>query len=312
MGWYLDGRVTAVVGTHTHVPTADARVLPKGTAYISDIGMTGPRDSIIGFSLETVLPRFLTHLPTRFNVAEGPVSLNAVVDRGRARDRAGALDRAGAAPDRGLAGCRTDAVAGHAPPADPAAAGRHRRPDRLRQDRSFPGPGRAPAARDPGRRFAPGVPRHGHRHRQARCGRASTRCRITCWTWPIPMPPSRVADWVAQARPLVPEIWARGRLPLVVGGTGLYVSALVDGLRPRLASRGSPRCAASWPSSSKQEGHRALAARLEALDPTAAARTDLRNPRRVLRALERAIARRGSERAADQPPVAGPAWRCSA
>ncbi|MEO6059701.1 MAG: TIGR00282 family metallophosphoesterase [Candidatus Limnocylindria bacterium] len=88
MGWYLDGRVTAVVGTHTHVPTADARVLPKGTAYISDIGMTGPRDSVIGFSLETVLPRFLTHLPTRFAVAEGPVSLNAVVieaDRGTGR-----------------------------------------------------------------------------------------------------------------------------------------------------------------------------------------------------------------------------------
>jgi 2',3'-cyclic-nucleotide 2'-phosphodiesterase len=79
MGWYLDGRVSAVVGTHTHVPTADARVLPKGTAYISDVGMTGPRDSIIGFSLETVLPRFLTHLPTRFSVAEGPVTLNAVV-----------------------------------------------------------------------------------------------------------------------------------------------------------------------------------------------------------------------------------------
>jgi 2',3'-cyclic-nucleotide 2'-phosphodiesterase len=79
MGWYLDGRVSAVVGTHTHVPTADARVLPGGTAYISDIGMTGPRDSIIGFSLETVLPRFTRHLPTRFHVAEGPVSLNAVV-----------------------------------------------------------------------------------------------------------------------------------------------------------------------------------------------------------------------------------------
>jgi metallophosphoesterase (TIGR00282 family) len=90
MGWYLDGRVTAVLGTHTHVPTADSRVLPKGTAYISDVGMTGPRDSVIGFSLETVLPRFLTHLPTRFAVAEGPVNFNAVVveaDRtsGRAR-----------------------------------------------------------------------------------------------------------------------------------------------------------------------------------------------------------------------------------
>jgi metallophosphoesterase (TIGR00282 family) len=79
MGWYLDGRVSAVVGTHTHVPTADARVLPGGTAYISDIGMTGPRDSIIGFSLETVLPRFTRHLPTRFAVAEGPVAFNAVV-----------------------------------------------------------------------------------------------------------------------------------------------------------------------------------------------------------------------------------------
>ena len=79
MGWYLDGRVSAVVGTHTHVPTADARVLPGGTAYISDIGMTGPRDSIIGFSLETVLPRFTRHLPTRFQVADGPVALNAVV-----------------------------------------------------------------------------------------------------------------------------------------------------------------------------------------------------------------------------------------
>ncbi len=90
MGWYLDGRVSAVLGTHTHVPTADARLLPKGTAYISDVGMTGPRDSVIGFSLETVLPRFLTHLPTRFTVAEGPVSFNAVVveaerSSGRAR-----------------------------------------------------------------------------------------------------------------------------------------------------------------------------------------------------------------------------------
>jgi metallophosphoesterase (TIGR00282 family) len=79
MGWFLDGRVSGVVGSHTHVPTADARVLPQGTAYISDVGMTGPRDSIIGFSLESVLPRFLTHLPTRFQVAGGPVSFNAVV-----------------------------------------------------------------------------------------------------------------------------------------------------------------------------------------------------------------------------------------
>jgi hypothetical protein len=94
MGWFLDGRVTAVVGTHTHVPTADARLLPKGTAYISDIGMTGPRDSVIGFSLETVLPRFLTHLPTRFQVADGPVAFNAVViTADRATGRATAIDQ---------------------------------------------------------------------------------------------------------------------------------------------------------------------------------------------------------------------------
>jgi metallophosphoesterase (TIGR00282 family) len=94
MGWFLDGRVSAVVGTHTHVPTADARVLPGGTAFISDIGMTGPRDSIIGFSLETVLPRFLTHLPTRFAVAEGPVSFNAVVvDIERASGRARSIEQ---------------------------------------------------------------------------------------------------------------------------------------------------------------------------------------------------------------------------
>ncbi len=85
LGWHLDGRVTAVLGTHTHVPTADARVLPRGTAYISDVGMTGPRDSIIGFSTETVLPRFLTHLPTRFAVANGPVALNAVIVEAEAR-----------------------------------------------------------------------------------------------------------------------------------------------------------------------------------------------------------------------------------
>jgi len=94
MGWFLDGRVTAVLGTHTHVPTADARLLPKGTAYISDIGMTGPRDSVIGFSLETVLPRFLTHLPTRFQVADGAVAFNAVVvTADRRTGRALAIDQ---------------------------------------------------------------------------------------------------------------------------------------------------------------------------------------------------------------------------
>lgn len=79
MGHYLDGRVTAVVGTHTHVQTSDARVLPGGTAYITDVGMTGPRDSVIGVSTEVILRRFTTELPQKFEVAEGPVRLDAVV-----------------------------------------------------------------------------------------------------------------------------------------------------------------------------------------------------------------------------------------
>ncbi|MBA2489111.1 MAG: TIGR00282 family metallophosphoesterase [Chloroflexi bacterium] len=77
-GIYLDGRVSAVCGTHTHVPTADERILPRGTAYVSDLGMTGPIDSVIGFDPATVLPRFLNGLPTRFEVGTGPVILNAL------------------------------------------------------------------------------------------------------------------------------------------------------------------------------------------------------------------------------------------
>jgi len=80
MGWYLDGRVTAVVGTHTHVQTSDERILPKGTAYITDVGMTGPRNGILGMEKEAVLYRFLTSLPSRFEVKkDGPVQLNGVV-----------------------------------------------------------------------------------------------------------------------------------------------------------------------------------------------------------------------------------------
>jgi 2',3'-cyclic-nucleotide 2'-phosphodiesterase len=73
MGWYLDGRVAAVLGTHTHVPTADARVLPKGTAYISDVGMTGARTSILGVKVEQVLQRFVTQMPVRFETADEDV-----------------------------------------------------------------------------------------------------------------------------------------------------------------------------------------------------------------------------------------------
>jgi metallophosphoesterase (TIGR00282 family) len=79
MGWYLDGRVTAVLGTHTHIPTADTRVLPQGTAYQTDIGMTGPYDSVIGVEKEQVLARFLTSIPGRFEAARGDVRLSGVL-----------------------------------------------------------------------------------------------------------------------------------------------------------------------------------------------------------------------------------------
>lgn len=78
MGWHADGRVSAVIGTHTHVQTADERVLPQGTAYISDVGMTGPYDSVIGSRIEQVLDSFLTLMPKRFGVAKDNVKLNAV------------------------------------------------------------------------------------------------------------------------------------------------------------------------------------------------------------------------------------------
>jgi hypothetical protein len=79
MGWHLDGRVSAVVGTHTHVPTADARLLPSGTAFITDVGMTGPYESIIGFRTDRVLRRFLLRTPSPFEVAKDDVRLAAVL-----------------------------------------------------------------------------------------------------------------------------------------------------------------------------------------------------------------------------------------
>ena len=81
MGWYLDGRVSFVFGTHTHVPTADTRVFPGGTAFVSDLGMVGPRDSVIGMDKEASLQRFLTGVPYRFKVADGPVQFNSVLVR---------------------------------------------------------------------------------------------------------------------------------------------------------------------------------------------------------------------------------------
>lgn len=94
MGWYLDGRATAVLGTHTHVQTADERILPGGTAYITDVGMTGPADGVIGIDRERAVQRFLTQLPTQFGVAHGARQFNSVLVRfDRASGRAAAIER---------------------------------------------------------------------------------------------------------------------------------------------------------------------------------------------------------------------------
>jgi metallophosphoesterase (TIGR00282 family) len=79
MGWHLDGKVTAVVGTHTHVQTADERILPRGTAFLTDAGMTGPHDSIIGVEVGPALGKFLSALPARFETASANPRLNAVL-----------------------------------------------------------------------------------------------------------------------------------------------------------------------------------------------------------------------------------------
>ncbi|HEV8536485.1 MAG TPA: TIGR00282 family metallophosphoesterase [Candidatus Limnocylindria bacterium] len=90
MGWHLDGRFSAVLGSHTHVPTADARLLPQGTALVADTGMVGPRDSVLGVEPAIIVARYLDHIPRRFEVAGGVVQFNSVVvdvddDSGRAR-----------------------------------------------------------------------------------------------------------------------------------------------------------------------------------------------------------------------------------
>jgi metallophosphoesterase (TIGR00282 family) len=94
LGWYLDGQVSVIVGTHTHVATADNHVLPGGTAYITDVGMTGPHDSVIGMDKKGVLQRFLDAMPARFVVAEGDIQMNAVlVDVDESTGRARSIDR---------------------------------------------------------------------------------------------------------------------------------------------------------------------------------------------------------------------------
>ena len=94
MGWFLDGKVSAVIGTHTHIPTADERILPKGTAYISDVGMTGSYNSVIGMKVEGSLSRFLTGIPSRFESAkESPLLSSAILDIDEESGKARSIQR---------------------------------------------------------------------------------------------------------------------------------------------------------------------------------------------------------------------------
>jgi 2',3'-cyclic-nucleotide 2'-phosphodiesterase len=94
LGWYLDGRITALIGTHTHIPTADERVLPNGTAYLTDVGMSGPYDSVIGVEKELVLARFLTGMPGKFEAAKGnPKMCAALISCDGATGRAHRIQR---------------------------------------------------------------------------------------------------------------------------------------------------------------------------------------------------------------------------
>lgn len=95
MGWYLDGKVSAVLGTHTHIPTADNHVLPGGTAYVTDVGMTGPHDSVIGMEKGGIIDHFIDAMPSRFSVAEGDVQMNGVqIDVDESNGRARSIERA--------------------------------------------------------------------------------------------------------------------------------------------------------------------------------------------------------------------------
>jgi calcineurin-like phosphoesterase len=94
LGWYLDGRVSAVLGTHTHVGTIDARVLPRGTAFVSDVGMVGPLNSVIGDDIDSVIERFLTLMPHRLSVGKGnPIFNSVLVDVDEDSGRASSISR---------------------------------------------------------------------------------------------------------------------------------------------------------------------------------------------------------------------------
>ena len=126
LGLYLDGRVSAVVGTHTHVVTGDERILPGGTAYQTDLGMTGPVWSVIGFDPTTVLPRFINALPTRFEVGEGAGGVQRRPDRHRRGDRPRARHRAHPAA-RGAVGTADHAGSTRRAPVTPARSRSGRR-----------------------------------------------------------------------------------------------------------------------------------------------------------------------------------------
>ena len=167
------------------------------------------------------------------------------------------------------------------------------------------------ADRDPGRRLAPGVPRHGRSAPPSPMPRSAPPSRITCSTWSTPGEPFSVADWAAAARRAVAEVAARGRLPLLVGGTGLYVAALVDGYDlGRAASAGAARAAGRGAGQPGDGGPRGPPrTRSTRRRPP---RTDLRNPRRVPRALERAAVRAAATSPAGAEPWRGPLAAASA
>ena len=103
MGWYLDGEVAAVIGTHTHVQTADEQILPNGTAYITDVGMTGPSNSVIGIKKESAIEKFLSQMPKRFDMAKGPAVLSAVfLDIDASTGRAKTIERISIKDKKGI------------------------------------------------------------------------------------------------------------------------------------------------------------------------------------------------------------------
>ena len=103
MGWYLDGEAAAVIGTHTHVQTADEQILPNGTAYITDVGMTGPSNSVIGIKKESAIEKFLSQMPKRFDMAKGPAVLSAVfLDIDASTGRAKTIERISIKDKKGI------------------------------------------------------------------------------------------------------------------------------------------------------------------------------------------------------------------